>query len=66
MWEQAGTSTVPLLSNGGTDCCGRVVNAPTLYSEGPALDSRPRQRAILIEGFRGFPQSLQANSGIIP
>jgi hypothetical protein len=32
-----------------------------------ALNSNPgRTQAILIEGFRGFPQVLQVNSGIIP
>jgi hypothetical protein len=45
---------------------GRAVNTPTSYSGGPAFDSRSRGPAILIQGFRGFPQSLQANAGIVP
>jgi hypothetical protein len=41
---------------------GRVVNTPTSYSGGPGFDYRSRRPAILIEVFRGFPQSLQANA----
>jgi hypothetical protein len=40
-----------------------VDNTPASYSGGPGFDSRP---AILIEAFRGFMQSIQANAGIIP
>jgi hypothetical protein len=39
---------------------------PTSYSGGPGFDSRLRRPAILIEVFRGFPQSLQANAWIVP
>jgi hypothetical protein len=49
-----------------TERHGRVVNTPTSYSGGPGLESRPRRPAILIEGFRGFPQSLQDIVGIVP
>jgi hypothetical protein len=45
---------------------GRVVKTPTSYSGGLGLDSRPRRPATLIADFRGFPQSLQANAGIVP
>jgi hypothetical protein len=37
----------------------RVVNTPASYSGGPRFHFRPQRRAILIEGVRGFPQSLQ-------
>jgi hypothetical protein len=47
-----------------TERRGRVVNIPISYSGGPTFDYRPRRQAILTEVFRGFPQSLQANSGI--
>jgi hypothetical protein len=36
-----------------------------LTFRGPGFDSAPRA-VILTEGFYGFPQSLQANSGIVP
>jgi hypothetical protein len=49
-----------------TERRGRVVNTPTSYSGGPGFDYRPRRSAILTESFRGFSQSLQANSGIVP
>jgi hypothetical protein len=39
---------------------GRVVSTPALYSGGPGFESRPRRPAVLIEGFCGFLQSLQA------
>jgi hypothetical protein len=51
--------------NTSMECLGRVVKAPTSYSGGPGFDSRPARAAILIEVFRGFPQSLQANAGIV-
>jgi hypothetical protein len=41
-----------------TERRGRVVNTPASYSSGPVFDSRSRRQAILIEVFRGFPQSL--------
>jgi hypothetical protein len=44
---------------------GRVLNTPASYSGGPEYKSRLRRPAILIEGFRGFSQSLQANVGIV-
>jgi hypothetical protein len=37
-----------------TECRGRVVNAPALYSGGPGFKSWPQQPAILIEVVRGF------------
>jgi hypothetical protein len=48
-----------------TEHRGRVVNTPS-YSGCPGFDSRSRQPPILIDDFRGFPQSLQANAGIVP
>jgi hypothetical protein len=48
-----------------TERCGGVVNTPS-YSGGPGFDSWPWQQAILIEVFRCFPQSHQANAGIVP
>jgi hypothetical protein len=48
-----------------TDRSG-VVDTPAPYSGGPGFDSEPRRRAIVIEVLRGFPHSLQANSGIQP
>jgi hypothetical protein len=45
---------------------GRVVKTPTSHSWSPGFYYWPRRPAILIEGFRGFPQSLQGNSGIVP
>jgi hypothetical protein len=45
---------------------GRVVNPPASYPGGPEFKSRPRRSAMLIEAFRGFRQSLQANAGIVP
>jgi hypothetical protein len=41
------------------------LNTPT-YLRRPGLDSQPRRPAILIEVFRGFSHSLQANAGIVP
>jgi hypothetical protein len=43
-----------------------VVNTPASYSVSPGFKSLPRRLAILIEVFRGFPQSLQTNSWIVP
>jgi hypothetical protein len=31
----------------------------------PGFKSRPRRPAIVIDVFRGFPQSLQENAGIV-
>jgi hypothetical protein len=42
---------------------GRVVTTPALYSGGPGFEIWPPRPDILIEGFRGFPQPLQANDG---
>jgi hypothetical protein len=39
---------------------------PASYSGGPGFKSLPRWPAILIEVFRGFPQSLQVIAGIVP
>jgi hypothetical protein len=49
----------------GTERRGRVVNTHNSYSGG-GFDSRPRRPAILPDDFRGLPQSLQANVGVIP
>jgi hypothetical protein len=49
-----------------TERRGRVVDIPAPYSGGLRFKSRTRQQAILIEVFRGFPQSLQAIDWIIP
>jgi hypothetical protein len=43
----------------GTEHRGRVVNTPASYSGGPEFKSRPQWPAILIKGFRGFPQSIK-------
>jgi hypothetical protein len=48
-----------------TERCRRVVNTPR-NREVPVSNLDPRRKAILTEAFRGFPQSLQANAGIIP
>jgi hypothetical protein len=50
-----GSSVLP------TKCHGWVVNTPASYSGGPGFNSWPWWLAILIDVFRGFPQSLQAN-----
>jgi hypothetical protein len=47
-----------------TERRGRVVNSPASYSEGPGFKSRPRRPVMQIEVSRGFPQSLQTNSGL--
>jgi hypothetical protein len=49
-----------------TERRGWVVNTPASYSEGPSFKIRPRRLAMLIEVFRGFTQSLQANSSLVP
>jgi hypothetical protein len=49
-----------------TESCGQLVNTPTSYLEGPLFDCWPQQPAILIEDFRGFPQSLKANARLMP
>jgi len=36
------------------------------YSVSIKSDSEPRDRLSLTEGFRCFPQSLQANLGVVP
>jgi hypothetical protein len=48
------------------ECRGRVVNTPTSYLGGSGFDSRSQRPAVVIEVFRGFPQSLKANVGIVP
>jgi hypothetical protein len=48
-----------------TERPGRVVNAPASYSGCFVFEPRLRRPVILTEGFRGFPQSLQANAGIL-
>jgi hypothetical protein len=49
----------------GTELRGRVVNTPASYSGGTGYKCRPGRPAILIGGFRGFSQFLQANAGIV-
>jgi hypothetical protein len=44
----------------------RVVHTPTSYSGGAGFNSLPRRPAIPIQVFRGFPQSLKVNAGIVP
>jgi hypothetical protein len=44
----------------------RGYTTPASYSGGPGFDSLPQRPAILIDVFRGFPQSLQVNAGIVP
>jgi hypothetical protein len=45
---------------------GRMVNTSASYSRDIGFDSRLLRRNILSEIFRGFPQYLQANTGIVP
>jgi hypothetical protein len=45
---------------------GQVVTTPTSYSEVSRVQISAWRPAILTEGFRGFPQSHQANAGIVP
>jgi hypothetical protein len=47
-----------------TERRGPVVNTPASYVGGPWFKSLPEDRLSL--GFMGFPQSLQANTGIVP
>jgi hypothetical protein len=44
----------------------RVVKAVTSYSGGAGFKSLTQRLEILSEICRSFPQSLQANAGIIP
>jgi hypothetical protein len=44
----------------------RIRNIPASYAGGLGFKSRSRQPAILVEVFRSFPQSLEANAGIVP
>jgi hypothetical protein len=53
-------------STAQTEGSGRVVNTPASFSGGPGLKSRTRRPVSLTEVFLGFPQSLQANAGIVP
>jgi hypothetical protein len=48
------------------NCRSWVVNTSASYSGGPGFKSRLRRPAILIEIIHGFPQSLQANAGMVP
>jgi hypothetical protein len=48
-----------------TECRDRVVNTPASYSCGRWFKSGPGDRLSRIS-FRVFPQSLQANTGIVP
>lgn len=45
---------------------GGVVGTDTSYLGSPEFDIRPRRQAVLTVVFRGFPDSLQANAGIVP
>jgi hypothetical protein len=54
------------LAHGPTERQGRVFNSPASYSWGLGFKSRPQQLAIRIKVFHDFPQSLQANAGIVP
>jgi hypothetical protein len=55
-----------------TERHGRMVDTRASYSGGPEFKSRPRLSAVLIEYFRGLPQSmfcyvlLVARIGIVP
>jgi hypothetical protein len=50
-----------------TEHRGCVINAHVLYTRGPGVKPRPEDRlSWLGRDFRGFPQSLQATTGIIP
>jgi hypothetical protein len=48
-----------------TERRGPVVNDPASYLGGPGFESQTRKPAILIEVFRGYPQSHQSNAGIL-
>jgi hypothetical protein len=41
-------------------------STPVSYSGGPRFQISARRPAIFIEVFHDFPQSLQANAGIVP
>jgi hypothetical protein len=43
----------------------KCVLASGLYSGGASFECPPRHSLILTEVFRSFPQSFQANAGII-
>jgi hypothetical protein len=45
---------------------GRVVKASSSYSGGPVVQISVRRPVMLTEVSRGLPQSLQANTGIVP
>jgi hypothetical protein len=49
-----------------TELRGRVINTPASYYGGLGFKSRTWRPAFLIEDFRSFLQSLQANAGILP
>jgi hypothetical protein len=44
---------------------GRVVNTPALYSLKSRVQISARRTTILTEVVLGFPQSIQANPGIV-
>jgi hypothetical protein len=48
-----------------TTQCGQVVDCPVLYS-GVLVQILAQRPAILTEVFCGFPQSLWANTRIVP
>jgi hypothetical protein len=56
----------PISSTHATERRGRTVNTPVLYSGGPGFKISARRLAIMTEVSPGFPQSLQANSRIVP
>jgi hypothetical protein len=62
----AGLQFTCTLHYGRTEHCGQVGNTPASYLAGLGFESRPWKLAILTEVFCGFPQSLQANSRIVP
>jgi hypothetical protein len=45
---------------------GRVVNIPASHSGSSRVQNSARRPASLTEFFHGFPQTLQANAGIVP
>jgi hypothetical protein len=57
---------VPRYSPQITERRGRVVNTPVSYSGSPGFKSLVRRLVIPIDVFRGFPQYLLANAGLVP
>jgi hypothetical protein len=57
---------VLMLRSRFTEHRDRVFNTAASYSGGAGFKPRSRKPFILIEVYRGFPQSVEANAGIVP